>query len=317
MADLRGVTDGGWSSDPVMVPRRPMRGRAIVIALVALVILSGSVAAWAGWRPLFGPPAAKPEVGLFVGGESVSGIGALGAELGVQPQIMTVYAFGPSYTKFTGPTDTPLRLLLGVGAVTPAQATAIGDTLVATGHANTILRIMWEMNGDWFPWGTKSMSASRYISVFRAAERAFAAVPGNHFEYVWNVNVGTIEPGRTEFDTYPGNAYVSNVGMDFYDYNGAIGAGAQDSAVAPVLAFAARHHRPTSIDEWGVDGKDDAAYIDFVSQLVHSSQNHVQFQAYFSYGRSSIAKYPAARAEYAKDFASDSPAHRDSSTVRS
>ncbi|MGH7642644.1 MAG: glycosyl hydrolase [Candidatus Dormibacteria bacterium] len=167
---------------------------------------------------------------------------------------------------------------------------------------------MWEMNGNWFPWGTEAMTAAHYISVYRAAERAFAAVPGNRFQFVWNVNVGTIEPGRTEFDTYPGNAYVSNIGLDFYDYNRAIGAGAPDRAVAPILAFAAEHHRPTSLDEWGLDGRDDPTYIDYVAQLVHNPGDHVTVQSYFSDGRSNILRYPRAMAEYTKDFSVDSPA---------
>ncbi len=294
-----------WTADLSPPSRRTFR-RPLVAGLIVLCLVAGFVAVLTGWRPISWGRSASPEVGLFVGGESVTGVAALAEKLGVKPQVMTVYAFGPSYTTFTGPTDTPLRLLLGVGAVTPAQATTIGDELVATGHANTIIRIMWEMNGDWFPWGTEAMTSAQYIAVYRAAEQAFAAVAGNHFQYVWNVNVGTTEHGRTEFDTYPGNAYVTNIGMDFYNYNRSLGAGAPDRDVAPVLSFAAKHHRPTSLDEWGLDGKDDPSYIDFVSQLVHNPDNRVTFQAYFSYGRSTITRYPQALAEYKKDFGGSS-----------
>lgn len=304
------VRGGGWTVDPRTVRRRPRRWVPLLAGLVSLGLGVGLVAVWTGWRPLAAAAQAKPELGLFVGGERVSSVTALAATLRVRAQVITVYAAAPSYSTFIGPTDTSLRLLLGVGAVTPAEATTIGDRLVATGHANTILRIMWEMNGNWFPWGTEALTAAQYIAVYRAAVRAFAAVPGNHFQYVWNVNVGTVERGRTEFDTYPGNAYVSNVGLDFYNYNRALGAGTRESTVAVVLAFAAAHHRPTSLDEWGVDGEDDPAYIDFVAQLVHNPANHVTLQAYFSDGSSTITRFPKALAEYTKDFARDSPLAR-------
>lgn len=245
------------------------------------------------------PLAACPSVGLFVSGERPSAAAGLASDLGVDAKVLTVYAYnageGP-YTAFTfGPT-VGLQLLLGVGAVTPAEATTIGDNLVAEGHANTMIRVMWEMNGNWEPWGTQALSPAQYISIYRAAEDAFEAVPGNHFTYVWNVSAGTVEPGRTEFDTYPGNAYVTNVGIDLYDEWG------QYKNVPAIISFAQSHGKPVSFDEWGLDGSDDSSFIDFVSGVVHNPVNHVTLQAYFSFGSSEITKFPEAEAEYTRDF---------------
>ncbi len=246
--------------------------------------------------PLPVPADTCPGLGLFVAGESPAAITALAAELGVSAGMMTVYANQPSYTTFTPP-DTNMRLLLGVGEVTPAEATTIGDTLVATGHANTMIRIMWEMNGNWFPWGTQSLSAAQYISIYQAAEQAFAAVPGNEFQYVWNVNAGTAEPGRTEFDTYPGSAYVTNIGIDYYDYGVS-----SESWIPPVLAFAATQGKPISFDEWGVNGANDPAYIDYISNIVHNPADDVTAEAYFNSGNSTLTDYPQAEAAYTADF---------------
>ena len=110
-----------------------------------------------------------------------------------------------------------------------------------------MIRIMWEMNGNWFPWGVQSLSAAQYISIYQAAERAFAAVPGNQFQYVWNVNAGTAESGRTEFDTYPGSAYVSNVGFDYYDYGGTSESWIPRSWPSPL--FRAKLSRLTSVGD--------------------------------------------------------------------
>jgi hypothetical protein len=210
--------------------------------------------------------------------------------------MMTVYA-GNNYTQFTPP-STSMQLLLGVGEVTPAEATTIGTTLVAKGHADTMIRIMWEMNGNWFPWGVQSLPAAQYIAIYQAAEQAFAAVPGNHFQYVWNVNAGTAEPGRTEFDTYPGDAYVSNIGIDYYDYGTS-----SESWIPPVVAFAATQGKPVSFDEWGLNGQDDPGYIDYVASVVHNPGDDVSAEAYFSDGNNTITQFPQAEAEYRKDFA--------------
>ncbi|MGH7642649.1 MAG: glycosyl hydrolase [Candidatus Dormibacteria bacterium] len=234
-------------------------------------------------------------MGLFVAGENPASISALAAQLGVSADMMTVYANPPTYTQFTPP-STSMRLLLGVGEVTPAEATTIGDTLVSSGHANTMIRIMWEMNGNWFPWGTQSLSAAQYIAIYQAAEQAFASVPGNDFQYVWNVNAGTAEPGRTEFDTYPGDAYVSNVGIDYYDGN------ASASQVSAIISFAQSHGKTLSFDEWGVNGQNDPNYIDYISGIVHDPADAVTAEAYFSDGNSTLVDYPLAEAEYHKDF---------------
>jgi hypothetical protein len=241
-------------------------------------------------------PAHCPALGLFVSSETQGAIDSLASQLRVTPTIMTVYA-SDNYTVFTPPSTT-LQLLLGVGEVTSAEATTIGNTLVSTGHANTMIRIMWEMNGDWFPWGVQSLSAAQYITIYQAAEKAFAAVPGNHFQYIWNVNAGTAEGGRTEFDTYPGSAYVSNVGIDYYDYGPS-----SESWIPPVLAFAASQGKPVSFDEWGLNGQDDPAYIDYVASVVHTPADYVTAEAYFSDGNSTITEFPLAEAEYSKDFA--------------
>jgi hypothetical protein len=244
-------------------------------------------------------PATCTAIGLFVGHENPLAADSLASVLGVHAKVLTVYAYnagaGP-YTAFAFAPGSGFQLLLGVGAVTPAEATAIGDHLVGEGYANTMIRIMWEMNGNWEPWGTQAFSADQYISTYRAAEEAFAAVPGSNFTYIWNVSAGTVEPGRTEFDTYPGNAYVTNVGIDLYDEWG------QYKNVPAIIGFAQSHGKPLSFDEWGLAGKNDPSFIDFVSSVVHTASNHVTLQAYFSYGGSNISQFLAAEAAYTRDF---------------
>ena len=48
---------------------------------------------------------------------------------------MTVYADGSCYCTYSDPPSTSMTLMLGVGALTPSQATSIGQSLVAAGRA--------------------------------------------------------------------------------------------------------------------------------------------------------------------------------------
>lgn len=240
-------------------------------------------------------------MGFFIPGESPAQVSSLAADLRVRATLLSVYASQPSYTSVTWLPSTGMRMLLAVGAVTPQQATAIGQFLVAHGQSDAIIRIMWEMNGNWFPWGAQALSASQYIGIFRAAVTAFRAVAGNHFQYVWNVNAGSALPGRSEFDTYPGSAYVSDIGIDWYAQNG--GHGAPAATIPPILQFAAQQGKPVSFDEWGVDAvADPAPYIDYVAQVVHSPTDHVAFQVYFSATTSDILNYPLAISAYRAAF---------------
>ena len=246
------------------------------------------------------PPASScPAIGFFVRGESPSGATTLASSLNVHAQVLTVYAYnagGGPYTAFTFEPGTGFQLLLGVGALTPSQATTIGDNLMSEGYSNAMIRIMWEMNGDWESWGTQALSAAQYIATYQSVEQAFAAVPGNRFTYVWNLSAGTVEPGRTEFDTYPGDAYVSNVGIDVYDMYG------DDGNVPAIVSFAHSHGKPISIDEWGLSTSDDPAFIDTISAVVHNPAADVILHDYFSYGSATITNWPQSEAEYEKDF---------------
>jgi Glycosyl hydrolase family 26 len=241
-----------------------------------------------------------PAVGFLVPDENPEAALSLASTLGVHAQVLTVYAYnsgGGPYSNFTFSPGTGFQLLLGVGAVTPAQATTIGDNLVSEGYSNTMIRIMWEMNGNWFPWGTQAYSAAQYIAIYQSAEQAFAAVPGNHFTYVWNLSAGTTEAGRSEFDTYPGNAYVSNVGIDVYDeWN-------DDSNLPDIIDFAESHGKSVSLDEWGLNGTDDPAFINDIAGVVRNPANDVTVQAYFSQGGSAITAFPSSEAAYIHDFA--------------
>ena len=95
---------------------------------------------------------------------------------------------------------------------------------------------------------------------------------------------------------YPGSAYVTNIGIDYYDYGVS-----SESWIPPVLAFAATQGKPISFDEWGVNGANDPAYIDYISNIVHNPADDVTAR-YFNSGNSTLTDYPQAEAAYTADF---------------
>lgn len=92
--------------------------------------------------------------------------------------------------------------------------------LVLAGFPNAILRIGWEMNGDWFPWKARGAEA-HFIAAYRRIADVMRAVPGTQFRLCWNPDAimgrywgaGLADPP----DCYPGDAHVDYVGCDPYN----------------------------------------------------------------------------------------------------
>jgi hypothetical protein len=201
-----------------------------------------------------------------------------------------------------------MTLMLGVGALTTSEATSIGNSLVAAGQSDAIIRIMWEQNQNvdgWFPdWNQLAFSAAQYISTFQSIVTTMRAVPGEAFKFMWNPNGGTGNeaPGRTWEDTWPGSNYVNYVGVDQYDYSG------YAANIQAVVSFAQSQGLPAAIPEWGLDGSDDPSYINGVASFLGNPSDAFAVQAYFSYDggsggtNSDITQFPKSEAAFTADF---------------
>ncbi len=254
------------------------------------------------------PPSPTPTptggrgVGLFTPGESVSNEESVASSWGVSLVASDVYAAGPAYTSLSGlpAGSSSIRETIAVGAVTPAEATAIGQMLVANGQPDAYIRIMWEFNESgtcWFPWGldcsggSDGMTPSIFISTFQAAATAFKAV-SNQFVIVWNMNGASSVPAAD----YPGDSYVDQIGIDQYDYSG------YAANMQAAISFAAAHGKPIQVDEWGVMGHDDPNYINSMASLMLNPANDVALQVYFDNATNVLTNYPNALAAYRSDF---------------
>jgi hypothetical protein len=290
---------------PAVVWRRRVR------LIVGLLVLGMAVLATLIDTPLpfsTSDDGSAVAAGLFVGSQAPSDVLALGQQLGVTPTIDTVYADGSCYCTYSPP-STSMTLMLAVGALTTSEATSIGQSLVAAGQSDAIVRIMWEQNQDvegWFQdWNQLTFTAAQYISTFQSIVTTMRAVPGQAFRFMWNPSGGTGNEaaGRTWSDTWPGKSYVDLVGVDQYDFSG------YSANIQAVIAFAQSQGLPAAIPEWGLNGSDDPAYINGVADLVNNAANDVALQAYFSYDGGSggidsdITQFPESEAAYSADFA--------------
>jgi len=207
-----------------------------------------------------------------------------------------------------------------------AEFATLARTLVHYGEGDAILRVGWEFNGTWYPWSvTDRTQAAHYAAFFRTIVTTMRIVPGTAFRFVWNATSGP-EP-QAASDAYPGDAYVDYVGLDLYDQVWGI-------PLVPALAwpryvtevdglqwlssFAAAHHKPAAIPEWGVtirsDGHglgDDPLYVAKMAQW--TTTHDVAFTSYFDVdapdGHHDIVDraFPRSLAAFTRSFAAPRP----------
>ncbi|HWT45993.1 MAG TPA: glycosyl hydrolase, partial [Vicinamibacterales bacterium] len=188
----------------------------------------------------------------------------------------------------------------------------LAENLVRFGEQSASLRIGWEMNGGWYRWSAASDPVS-WIGYYRQIVTTMRSVPGARFTFVWNPNTGTRSMDAEA--AYPGDAYVDQIGMDIYDWEWNTPDATPQSrwvwmrthlnGLDWLAAFAAAHHKPISLPEWGLaqpqdntngGGGDDPYYVSHL--LDWAAAHHVVAEAYFNSGTHQLANFPAAEQAY-------------------
>jgi hypothetical protein len=215
-------------------------------------------------------------------------------------------------------------LALAATGADNAHWAALGRNLVAGGLAGAIIRPGWEFNGTWYPWSVATPAdAANFAAAWRQIVGTLQATPGQHFGFDWcpTHSAGGIDPALA----YPGDAYVTTVGMDVYDFNFRTSPTPEqrwdDIVNVPYglrwqAAFAAAHGKPVSFAEWGLvnvattpsaGGNDDPAFVQHMYDWF--SSHRTAFENYFNsdtttgtfYGIYTIAnQFPNAAALYRK-----------------
>lgn len=321
---------------------RGYRARSLVAVSIALasMALSESPAAStpahrAATLPALGGPAWRS--GVFAGYVPSADMN-FGKWRGGRVQTATDYMPSVTWSQIANPQrlltawrgDQGLQLVLSVpmwplsgGDMVLASEGAYNDyfkqlaqSLVAAGRADTIVRIAWEFNTSYFRWSvTNAAQAKQYAEAWRQIVTAMRSAAGEQFSFVWNPDL--TNKGINPAAAYPGDDYVTDIGLDVYDRSQSPGATPQRRwhdllrakyGLAWQARFAARHGKALAFPEWGlVDrpglltaaGGDDPY---FIAHMHHWFITHdTDFEDYFDFDPlQSVASFAITNGEFPK-----------------
>jgi len=303
------------------------------IALLASVCAAGVLLPSRSFAasPVQAPSPAAEALGVYAGPGNVQGVRTFGAEVGNNVHYAMDFINGSSWRTISDPIQQSVwqsqgySMIWGVpmlptsGGSLTKGATGAYDTyfatlaqrLVAGGQGNSIIRMGWEFNGFWFPWGGNG-HAGQFVQYWRHIVTTMRSTPGAHFKFEWNPTRGDQGVGDLA-SYYPGNAYVDYVGLDVFDveWQSYPGARAEFASIKTepygldwLAAFSAKHHKPMVFPEWGlgwgtcargapvtgsaaVCGGDNPT---FINDMTHWFATHNVFEAtYWDYGSSSVS----------------------------
>lgn len=170
--------------------------------------------------------------------------------------------------------------------------TQAAQNLVDCGLAQSIVRIGWESQGDWYRWSSIEHPGT-YKARFRDAVAAMRSVAGS-FLFDWNI-AGGKHVDLAAFDP----ASVDVVSIDLYD---APGSSLSDQLdwLDESWTIAQDNGKLWGVAEWGVWGEDSP---DYMRQMTSYLDSHAHaHQAYFDVSSSAdhrLANYPQSEAVFA------------------
>ena len=269
-------------------------------------------------------------LGLFVPSQNPTDAVTLAKQLGITLQGVSGYTTGTTWAtigKYEPPT-TSLRLFLSVSmspddgkpSQTPAHLGVyreLAQNLVTGGQARAIVRIGWEWSAPYFSWSPQHTTPGQYVTAFRDIATTMRRVPGEHFQFDWCSNSGSVPTNGPFAASFPGDAYVDYVGTDQYDNPGTSWIDDLNSigGLAYTVAFAKAHGKRVSIPEWGLNGNDDPTFVDLMHSFIADPGNEVAYSSYFSDAgaiNSDITLFPHAEVELTREFGAaraSRPAH--------
>lgn len=218
----------------------------------------------------------------------------------------------------TGPNaGTPVSLAEGATGAYNEYFQKLAENLVTQNLGDSILRLGWEFNGGWYTWRADSKEkAEAFAAYFKQIVTTMRAVSGaENLKFVWNPAMEPWWPYPPE-TAWPGNEYVDYVGIDVYDQSWAKDTypfpdGADEGEISDRQAkvwskltfnektyglpywanFAAEHHKPLVIPEWGVclrpdkhGGLDNPSFVENMFNFINDPANNVFFECYFDVG---------------------------------
>jgi hypothetical protein len=222
-----------------------------------------------------------------------------------------------------------------------AHYTKFAQSLVTNGLSHAIIRLGYEWDGNWFPWGTgfhdtgsatsagQGGTALEYAACFKKFDAdvqavARAATAKIYIRMVMNPihdsYRGTPNQLQQVYDAAggkrSGGGPIDFMGVDIYDYPARNNF---DASMAAIIAFGKKNGVPLSIPEWGVGGDsraepavDNAGAI-FIHQMagyLRNLDNGFFYASYFNCAQSGCAglhsliapNNPDSRAAFVSEF---------------
>lgn len=156
-------------------------------------------------------------------------------------------------------------------------------------HQPILVRVLHEMNGDWFAWGIayerdgdRPNTDDSYKRAWVKIHDAFDDRCGDNVLFVWAINHHSVGAGTSFMGTYPGDAYVDFVGIDGYNWGTRAPWGWQDFATlfqAGLCTLESETSKPILIAEVGSSesGGDKAAWIEDMLDSIRSRERVMGF----------------------------------------
>ncbi|HUJ83180.1 MAG TPA: glycosyl hydrolase [Candidatus Acidoferrales bacterium] len=339
---LRNTTTG-----PPTPPESPRR-RAWRLPTIAAAIAAGGLALTGIFAGIAQASTKSPanlsglpwNSGVYVPVATPAAANAFGAWRGHPVDVATLWPARSTWNDFIDPTwlyqrwqGAPQTLALGepmipegVSGVSLAACAAgnynsywkqFGTNISAYGLGNSIIRLGWEFNGNWYIWA--ATNPTTWVQCWRQiVTSARSTAPG--LQWDWNVSRG-VSPGLTDpTQAYPGDAYVDTIGVDSYDMwppaNASGGWNTQLNGTQGLnywLNFAQAHGKKLAIPEWGNMtigtnvGHDDPAYVNDMLGFFKANASSLAWESNFQ-GTTSGGMYgpgspvPNASAAYQAGF---------------
>jgi hypothetical protein len=292
----------------------PARG-GLRVTIVAMTMIAAGVAANLGQasaatRPGSGLPWAS---GVYLTADTPSAASAFAAWRGRPVDIVGAWVGQSNWTQITDSTwlyrrwaGSGYSMAFSVPMLPNTRGTTIracangaynaqwrqfGRVISSYGFGNSIIRLGWEFNGKWYRW--KASDPAAWVSCWRHIVRsAWSTAP--RLRWDWTVNRGVSSALADPAKAYPGNAYVSMIGVDSYDWwpptTTASGWQQQLNGRQGLnywLAFAEAHGKKLSVPEWGNTkagaraGGDDPAYVKHMRAFFAAHASHIAFEINF------------------------------------
>lgn len=161
---------------------------------------------------------------------------------------------------------------------------------VKSARGPVMIRLMHEMNGNWYPWSgfANGNTPQEFVTAWRRVHDIFANEGATNVTWVWSVNRESVPnvPANSFAAYYPGDAYVDWVSMSGFNWGPSLPGTSWlpfDYWFTQPLAYLKTTGKPVVLSEFGCieGGGDKGAWITDAYAKIASQHPEVKAVVYF------------------------------------